>query len=90
MQILFEVVERFDVGVHALLLRVGDEDHAVHTFQNQFARGVVENLSRHGVEMKARFEAAHCAKFQRHEVEEERAVGFGRQADELAFRLRSC
>src|SRR3712207_9001964 len=38
LEVLFEVVERLDVGVHALFLRVGDEDDAVHALQDELAR----------------------------------------------------
>src|ERR1043166_8835839 len=38
--------------------------------------------------METSFEAAHGTKLERHEVEEKRAVGFRRQADQLAARLR--
>src|SRR5206468_2169380 len=33
-QVRHQVFERFDVGVHALLLRVGDEYNAIHAAQN--------------------------------------------------------
>ena len=58
-QVRHQVVERFDVGVHALLLGVGDEDDAVDAAQNQLAAGVVEDLSGDGVEVDARLEAAY-------------------------------
>ncbi len=54
-QVRHQVVERFHVGIHALLLRVGDEDDAIDAAQNQFAAGVVENLSRDGVKMDSEF-----------------------------------
>ena len=88
LQVLFKVVQRLDVRVHALLLRVRDEDDSVHAFQDQLARGVVKNLAGNGVKMKARFEAADGAEFQRHEVEEESPVGLRRQADQFALGLR--
>src|SRR5437868_7449567 len=83
----FEVEERLDVGVHALALRVGDKDDAVNAFKDQLAAGVIEDLAGHCVKVKAGLEAAHGAKVERQEVEKERAVGFRRQADELALGL---
>ena len=38
--------------------------------------------------MESRLEPAHRAKLERHEIEKQRAVGFGRKADQLAARLR--
>ena len=66
-------------------MRVGDEDDAVHAFEDELARGIVEDLTGHGVEVEARLEAAHRAEFERHEVEEECAVGLSRKTDQLAF-----
>jgi hypothetical protein len=38
--------------------------------------------------MKARLKTTHRAQFQRHEIEEERAIRLGRKADELPLGLR--
>ena len=87
-EVLVEVGQRLDVRFHARVLRVGDEHHAVDAFQDQLARGVVEDLAGNGVEVKARLEAAHGAEVEREEVEEERAVGFRGEGDQLSLRLR--
>jgi hypothetical protein len=86
-QVRHQVVEGFDVGVLALLLRIGDEDDAVHAAQDQFAAGVIEDLSGDGVEVNAGLEAAYRAEIERQEVEEQRAFGFGGQRDHLALLL---
>src|SRR5262249_47129931 len=52
-----QVVEALDVGLHALDLAVGDEDHAVHALQDQLAARVVEDLTGNGVEVEAGLEA---------------------------------
>ena len=64
-----------------------DEHHAVDALQDQLAAGVVEHLAGHGVEVEARLEAADLAERQRQEVEEQRALGLGRERDHLALRL---
>src|SRR6185369_14895736 len=87
LQILFEVVQRLDIGVHTLFLRIGHEHHSIDTLQNQFARRIVKNLTRHGVQVKARLEAANCPQLERHEIKEQRAISLGREADQLAARL---
>src|ERR1041385_6971185 len=38
--------------------------------------------------MKPSLETADCSQFQGHEIKEQRAVGFSRQADQFPFRLR--
>src|SRR5690606_34799959 len=68
-------------------LRVGDEDDAVGALQHQLAARVVEDLTRHRVDVEAHLEAAHGAEVDRQEVEEERALGLRREADHLAARL---
>ena len=86
-QVGAQVLERLDVGLHALDLRVGDEDHAVDALQDQLAAGVVEDLAGHRVEVEARLEAADLAERERQEVEEQRALGLRREGDHLALRL---
>src|SRR5690606_14239179 len=83
-QVLVEVLERGDVRVHALRLRVGDEDETVDTLQDQATRGVVVDLPGYGVEVEARLEAADGTEIDGQEVEEERALLLGRERDELA------
>jgi len=80
-------MERFDVGVHPLLLAVRNEHDAVNTLEDEFARRIVINLSRHGVKVETGLEPANGAEFERHKIEEERAIGFGGEAYELTFRL---
>src|SRR4051794_3857219 len=87
LQVLFQVADRLDVRLHPLLLAVGHEDHAVDPLEDQLAAGVVEHLAGDGVEVEAGGEAADAPEVERQEVEEERAVGFGRQGDHLALRL---
>ena len=87
-QVDAQVLDRLEVGLHALDLRVGHEDHAVDALQDQLAGGVVEDLAGHRVEVEAGLEAADLAERERQEVEEERALGLGGEGDHLPLRLR--
>src|SRR5512138_195056 len=82
-----QVLDRLDVRLHALDLRVGDEDDPVHALQDQLPAGVVEDLAGDRVEVEARLEAADLAEREREEVEEERALGLRREGDHLALRV---
>ena len=81
-----EIDHALDVGVLHGALRVAHEDDAVHPLQDQLARGVVEDLSRDGVELDPRLEAPDDADVQGEEVEEQRAVRLGFQRDHLPAR----
>src|SRR5450755_2829661 len=86
-QVRHQVIERFDVRVLALLLRVGDENDAIHAAQDQLAAGVIEDLSGDGIEMDASLEAADVAQVERQEIEEQGTLGLGGQRDHLALLL---
>src|SRR5574341_1303503 len=83
-----QVLDRLDVGLHPLDLRVRDEDDPVHALQDQLPARVVEHLAGDRVEVEARLEAADLAEREREEVEEERALRLGREGDHLALRVR--
>ena len=85
MQVLAQVVERFEVRVEPLLLRIGDEDHAVGAFQNEAAAGLVEHLSRNGIQVEARLKSAHGAQIEREKIEEKGAIGLGGERNHLAL-----
>src|SRR5690606_26382503 len=80
-----EVVEAFLIGFEALDLRVGHEDHAVDTLEDELAARVVEHLTRHRVQVEPGLEAADLTERERQEVEEERPLGLGGKAYHLAF-----
>ncbi len=84
-EVLDEVVEGFDVGVHAFFLGVCDEDDAVDAAQDEFTASVVKHLAGNGIEVEPGFEAADRAEIEGQEVEEEGSIGLGRQRDHLAF-----
>src|ERR1700722_12259876 len=86
-EVVHEVVERLDVGVHALLLRIGDKDDAVDSAQNEFAAGVVEYLAGNGIKMDSRFKAAHRSQIQRQKIEKQSSLGFGGERNHLALLL---
>ena len=85
LQILLQILEGLHVLLHLLVLRVGDEDDAVHAAQHELARGVVNHLAGHGVELELRLEALDRHRLDGQEVEEERAVGRRGERDELAL-----
>src|SRR6267143_2245702 len=84
-QVLHQVFHRFEIRVQPLFLRIRHEHHAVRTFQDQLAAGLIENLSRHGIQMKARFESPHRPQIQWQEIEKQRAVRLRRQRHHLAL-----
>ena len=90
--VLFEVVlqiaNRLDVGLHTLFLAVGHEDHTVRSLQDELATGVVEHLTRNGVEVKSGGEPADGSEIEGQEIEEEGAVGLGGEGNHLALRIR--
>jgi hypothetical protein len=83
-----EVRKRLEVRLQRLDLAVGHEHDAVDALQDQLAGGVVEDLTGHGVELQAHLHAADHAHIDRQQVEKQRAVRLGFQADHLAARLR--
>src|SRR3954466_3736456 len=87
LQVVMEIVEGFQVGVHTLFLGVGYKYHAVHTAQDQFPAGIVENLSWNGIQVKPSLKSADCSQIQGQEVEEQRTVGFRRQGDHFPLLL---
>ena len=81
--VLVEVLHRLDVGVHPLDLAVRHEDDAVHPLEDQLAGSVVVHLAGHGIQMELHLETPDGAEIDRQEIEEERALGLGRQRDHL-------
>jgi len=63
-QVLAQVVETLYVSLHPLDLAVGHEDATVHTLEDQFPGGVVENLARNGVKVEPGFEPSDIAQGQ--------------------------
>ncbi len=74
----------------ALLLRVGHENDAIHPAQDQLAAGVVEYLSRNGIEVNAGLETTDRAQIQGQKVEEQGTFRLRRQRDHLALLLFGC
>src|SRR5215203_264394 len=87
--VLIQVLHGLDVRVHPFDLTVRDEDHAVHTLEDQLSRGVVVHLAGHCVEMKLDLEPPNRAKIHRQEIEEEGALGLRRKGNHLPARARS-
>ncbi len=83
-KVLFEVAKRLDVLLHLALLAVRHEYHAVDALKHQFARGVVVDLPRNGVEMEPRVHAGDLAEVERKKVEKERPVALRGYGGEVA------
>src|ERR1700693_750707 len=82
-----QFVESFDVGIHALFLRVGDENDAIDAAQDQLAAGVIENLAGNRIEVNASLEAANRAQVERQKIEEQGPFRLRRQRDHLSLLL---
>ena len=87
-QIVFQIGEALDVLLHLLVLRIGHEHDAVHAAQHELTGGVVNDLARNGVKLELGFESLDRHGLDRQEIEEQRAVGAGRQRDQFALLLR--
>jgi hypothetical protein len=87
LEILLEVLERLDVRAEHRFLRVGDEHDAVGALEDQLPRLVVEDLPGDRVQLDPRLHAADLSEVDRQEIEEQRAVGLGRQREHLAADL---
>jgi hypothetical protein len=59
LQVRHEVVEGLGVGVHPLLLGIGNENDSIHAAKDQLAAGIIEDLSGDSVEVNAGFESAN-------------------------------
>src|SRR5690606_29590671 len=86
-QVLAQVAQALGVRAQARGGGAGDEHHAVDAAKDQLARGVVEHLARHRVEVEARLEAVDLAQVEGQEVEEQRALVLGGERHHLALRL---
>ncbi len=86
-QVFFQVVQRLDVFISFRALRVADKYHAVNSAQDEFTGGIVEDLTRHGVELEFGGKAVDRTDVDRQEVEVERTVCIGRKTDQITARL---
>src|SRR6185503_3753748 len=86
--VVVEILHRFEIGFHALGLGVAHEHDAINVLEYELAAGVVIDLTRHRIQVKARLEAANRSQVDGKEVEEESTLRLGRQRNELAARLR--
>ncbi len=83
-EVRFEVHERLAVRFTRGELAVRDENDAVDALQHQPPRGVVEDLTGHGVELEADLHPPDHPDVEGQQVEEQGAVGLGLQAQHLA------
>jgi hypothetical protein len=87
-QIVREILKRLDVLRHFFILRIGNKNYSVHAAQHQLPRSVVNHLAGNRVKLEFRLEAFDGHRFDRQEVEEQRAVGTRRERHELALVAR--
>src|SRR5262249_62418972 len=74
-----------NVGVEAFFLGIGHKHHAIHAAEDQLTAGVVKDLARNGIQVKARAEAAHSPQVEWQEVKKQGPVSLRGQGDHLAF-----
>src|SRR5260370_22007494 len=76
------------ISLHILFeffgLRIHDENNAIRAVQHSQAGALVENLARHCIEMKPGSETMNFSQVQGKEVEKQRALSFGRDAQHLS------
>src|SRR6185369_5606576 len=87
-QIEIKIEQRFDVGIHAFALGVGDEDYSVDSLQNKLPACVVKDLARNGIQMKSSLESADGTQIERQKIEEQGAIRLGCETDQLSLGLR--
>jgi len=87
-EIVDQALEALDIRLTHGSLGIGDKDQAVHTLQNEFSCGVVENLSGDGVELESRLESTDRAHLDGEQIEEQSTVGLGLERHHFAARIR--
>ena len=87
LQVLGQIVERIDILLLQVRVGIGNEDHAIATLQDQLARGIIIDLTGHGIELKLRPHARHGTQIEGQEVEVQGAIGLGGDGDQFARRI---
>ena len=89
LQVLAQVIERFEIGVEALFLGIRDKDNSIGALENQAAAGFVKDLAGNGVKVKAGLESADGAEVERKKIEEKSAIGFRGERNHLSLLIRT-
>src|SRR6266480_567982 len=87
-QVVLEIFETLDVLLHFFPLRIGHENHAIDTAQDELAGGVVNDLTGDGVELEFGDKAFNNQSVEGEKVEEQGAIGGGRERNKVAAVLR--
>src|SRR6185503_16134033 len=87
-QVIFEVFETLDVFFHFFPLRIGYEHDAIDAAQDELTGGIVNDLTRNGVELKLGDKAFNNQSVEREKVEEQGAVGGSSERNKVATILR--
>src|SRR5439155_21316873 len=87
-QVLLEIFETLNVFLHFFPLRIGYENHAIDAAQDELAGGVVNYLTREGIELEFGDKAVDNQSVERKKVEEQGAIGWGSERNEVAAILR--
>src|SRR4029077_4834273 len=74
LEVLFQVLERFQIGVQPLLLRIRDKNHSIRALQDQFAASFVKDLSGDRVQVKPSFETSNRAQIEWKKIKKKRAI----------------
>lgn len=80
-----QIAQAFNIGIEALLLRIGHEDNPIDPLQDKPAAGIVVDLARHGIKMKADFKSVDQAQLQRQEIEEQCPLRVGGKRHHLSL-----
>ncbi len=80
-----QFLEAFEVCLHPIGRRIDDEDHTVDPFEDEVPGYFVKRLSRNRIDMKPRLVAADFARCERQKIEEQGALVFASDFNELSF-----
>src|ERR1022692_3890786 len=85
LQIVRQVLERLDILSHFFVLRISHEHDAIHPAQDQLARGVVNHLAGHRVELELGLEAFDGHRLDRQKVKEQCPIRTRRERNKFAL-----
>src|SRR5437762_10115864 len=83
-QVVLEIFETLNVLLHFFPLRIGDENHAIDAAQHELAGGVVNYLTRAGIELEFGDKALDTQSVEREKVEEQSEIDCGGERNEIA------
>src|SRR5213082_679780 len=87
-QVVLQIFETLNVFLHFFPLRIGYENDAIDAAQDELAGGVVNYLTRDGIELEFGDKALDNQSVERKKVEEQSAIGCGGERNEVAAILR--